>query len=353
MKILALTRYDRQGGSSRLRTIQYIPFWQASGIDVDLVPLLDKNYIFALYEKRPINKLQIIKAYLKRLKRLLQYKKYNLLWIEKELFPWLPATAEKLLRLLKIPYVVDYDDAVFHYYDLHPKTFIRGLLGKKIDQVMQNASLVIAGNEYLAKRAELAGARDVAIIPTVIDIDRYPSVLAEDESDLSIGWIGSASTFNHLKLLANIIGPVLQQYNAKLLIVGAKGEGFSGLPVEWIDWHEDTEVQCIQRMSIGIMPLHDGPFEQGKCGYKLIQYMACSKPVVASPIGINKQIVSSGVNGYLANSNEQWQEALGRLLSDASLRRDMGKQGRSLVEQKYCLQVTAPLLIKKIHRLIG
>ena len=349
MKILALTRYDRQGGSSRLRTIQYIPIWQASGIEVDFQPLLNKDYIIALYEKRPIKKLYIINAYLKRIKKLLQAKKYNLLWIEKELFPWWPAIAEKILFRLKIPYVVDYDDAVFHYYDMHRKSFIRLMLGKKIDQVMRNA-VVVAGNEYLANRARIAGAQEVVIIPTVIDLERYSQVAPEHEESLSIGWIGNASTFKHLQLVADVLGPVLRHYNAKLLLVGAKREGFSDLPVEWIDWNEDTEVQSIQRMSIGIMPLCDLPFEQGKCGYKLIQYMACAKPVVASPVGVNSQIVEDGVNGFLANTQEQWHDALSRLLADASLRRTMGRQGRLLVEQKYCLQVTAPLLVNLLRK---
>ncbi|HVV68960.1 MAG TPA: glycosyltransferase family 4 protein [Gammaproteobacteria bacterium] len=346
MRVLALTRYDRQAGSSRLRTLQYLPFWQASGIEVDFSCLLDKHYLAALYGKRQINKFHIIKAYLRRIKQLLQAKKYKFLWIEKELFPWMPALAEKILHRLNIPYVVDYDDAVFHYYDLHRQPLIRSMLGKKIDQVMHHARLVVAGNEYLANRAKTAGAKEIAIIPTVIDITRYAlPVATEDSTDLIIGWIGAPTTFRLLQTLAPVLAKVLPKYNAKLLVVGAKGEGFADLPVEWLDWSEDSEVEAIQRMSIGIMPLRDVPFDHGKCGYKLIQYMACSKPVVASPVGVNSQIVQEGKNGFLAQTEEQWQEALERLLRDAGLRDAMGRQGRLLVEQKYCLQVTAPVMI--------
>lgn len=347
MKILALTRYDRLGSSSRLRTLQYLPFLRAAGVEVDVTFLLDNDYLRSFNGKKTINKWPIICAYLKRVQQLLRSKKYHLLWIEKELFPWLPATAEKMLHRLKIPYAVDYDDAVFHSYDQHPNHLVRLMLGKKIDHVMRKAALVVAGNEYLANRAKLAGADNVVIIPTVIDIERYRlQAPNENESEyLTIGWIGSSSTYPLLQDLAPVLTTILKKYNARLLIVGAKGEGFSGLPVEWLEWSEDTEVHLIQRMSIGIMPLRNTPFCLGKCGYKLIQYMACARPVIASPVGVNSQIVNNGVNGFLAENAQQWHEAFEQLLSDAQLRQKMGRQGRLLVEQKYCTQITAPVLI--------
>jgi len=96
------------------------------------------------------------------------------------------------------------------------------------------------------------------------------------------------------------------------------------------------------------MPLPDNPWERGKCGFKLIQYMACGKPVVASPVGVNREIVVDGVNGFLASTPKEWVEALLRLKADPELRRAMGEKGRRMVEEKYCLQVTAP----RLHRIL-
>ena len=114
------------------------------------------------------------------------------------------------------------------------------------------------------------------------------------------------------------------------------------------DWDEATETGEIGKFDVGIMPLPDNPWERGKCGFKLIQYMACGKPVVASPVGVNREIVVDGVNGFLASSHDEWVRALERLKSDPELRRTMGANGRRMVEEKYCLQVTAP----RLHRLL-
>jgi glycosyltransferase involved in cell wall biosynthesis len=111
-----------------------------------------------------------------------------------------------------------------------------------------------------------------------------------------------------------------------------------------IPWTEQTEVASIASFDIGIMPLLDAPFERGKCGYKLIQYMACGLPVVASPVGVNCQIVEHGVNGFLADTPEQWEQVLMTLLADAGLRQRMGAAGRRKVEQHYSIQVTGPKL---------
>jgi len=117
-----------------------------------------------------------------------------------------------------------------------------------------------------------------------------------------------------------------------------------GLPVEARSWSEASEVAEIQQFDIGIMPLPDEPFERGKCGYKLIQYMACGKPVVASPVGANTSIVRDGIEGFLASTDAEWMQLLGILCDDNALRQRMGAAGRVRVEAEYSLQVAAPHL---------
>jgi glycosyltransferase involved in cell wall biosynthesis len=130
--------------------------------------------------------------------------------------------------------------------------------------------------------------------------------------------------------------------NARISAVGA---GRAAKPHQFLDilpWSEETEAASIQAMDIGIMPLTDTPWARGKCGYKLIQYMACGLPVIASPVGVNTEIVEHGVNGFLATTDADWREALVMLLRDPDLRNRMGAAGRRKVEEQYSLQVWGP-----------
>jgi len=135
---------------------------------------------------------------------------------------------------------------------------------------------------------------------------------------------------------------MIAKHAVRVVAIGPKPAHFQQLPIEVRPWSEGTEAAEIQQFDIGIMPLSDSLWERGKCGYKLIQYMACGKPVVASPVGVNTEIVRDGKNGFLASDSRSWLEALMRLTSDADLRRRMGHDGRVAVEERYCLDVAAP-----------
>lgn len=342
MRVLALSRYGRLGASSRMRIYQYESILQAVGIEVEVSPLLSDDYIKRLYAKQAMNWFEVFRDYLMQAVKLLHAKKFDLLWIEKELFPNLPAWFEQALCALGIRYVVDYDDAIFHNYDLNPHLTKR-FLTDKIDKVMRNSALVVCGNAYLAERARLAGARHIEIIPTVIDLDRYRVVSPILRDRLVIGWIGSLSTAKYLDIVAPALKMLASEFSLQLRVIGAQF-ACPGLDVDCRPWTEDSEVSEIQDFDIGIMPLTDSPWERGKCGYKLIQYMACGKPVVASPVGVNQEIVGDDINGYLASTVDDWVHAFRELFLNAQKRADMGAQGRRFVEERYCLQVTAPRL---------
>lgn len=354
MKILLLTRYDRLGASSRLRSIQYLPYFQSLGWQADPVPFFSQAYLHNLYAGQSTWQ-QVLIAYLRRFKVLLRAGRYDLVWIEKEVLPFFPAVVEHLLKALHIPFLVDYDDALFHRYDLHRLWPVRAVLGRKIDAVMRHASLVVAGNEYLAERARNAGARRVEIVPTVIDLDRYPAPAPQGETTdrpLVVGWIGTPKTSRYLQPLKPVFASLQSRFNVRFVAVGASRESLGDLPVEPWPWTEATEVESLNQFDIGIMPLDDSPWERGKCGYKLIQYMACGLPVVASPVGVNEQIVVHGSNGFLADTSAEWAEALETLCTAANLRQKLGRAGRDKVEQAYCLQVTGPRLGRILKEVI-
>lgn len=346
MRVLALPRYAPLGASSRLRTYQYLPMLQAAGVEVDVRPLLDDQYVRNLYEGRN-SAGGVASAYIRRILGLIRGRGYDAIWVEKELLPWLPAFVELGIVPKRIPLVADYDDALFHRYDRHRSAFVRGLLARKIDDVMRRADLVLAGNDYLAGRAREAGAGWVECLPTVVDLARYPvqpPKPATNVSPLMVGWIGSPSTAKYLRAVSEPMRQLAERGLIRCVAIGANPAQLVDTPFSAIPWQEETEVSQLQQLDVGIMPLPDAPWERGKCGYKLIQYMACGLPVVASPVGVNEEIVEVGMNGFLADGEEGWLSALTALAADPQLRVGMGRAGRARVELHYSLEVQASRL---------
>lgn len=344
MNVLLLSRYGSLGASSRIRSYQYLPYLREQGIKVTLAPLLPDDYLRDLYAGKRPRLIPILAAYFRRMGALIQGRKFDLLWIEYELFPWLPGWLELLVLSLGAPYLVDYDDAIFHRYDRHPNPLVRRMLGQKIDAVMRHASTVVVGNEYLREHAIKVGAQRVEILPTSIDLARYPSPTSARNEIFTIGWIGSPATMRYLHLVHEALAEICVREHAKVVLVGASEPGWQDVPHAIHPWSEDTEVVEVGGFDVGIMPLADSPWERGKCGYKLIQYMACGKPVIASPVGINTRIVDPGINGYLAETKHDWVRALTALMADADLKQQMGAAGRAKVERDYTVQMNAPRL---------
>ncbi|TNE94718.1 MAG: glycosyltransferase family 1 protein [Rhodobacteraceae bacterium] len=343
MKALALSRYGRLGASSRLRTLQFVPCLQEAGIQLDVAPFFENQYLEDLYARLPTRS-HVFRAFARRLQRLLASRAYDLILIEKEVLPWVPWIIERVLLPKGVPIVVDYDDAVFHRYDQHRSSIVRGLLGHKLDRLMAHSSLVMAGNEYLASRAREAGAARIAFVPTVVDLAAYGvRATSPEDNGLNVGWIGTPSTWtSYMKPMVPVLQESIAPKGARLRVVGA-GKAASELPfLDEVAWSEEDEVTEIQKMDIGLMPLTDTPWARGKCGYKLIQYMACGLPVVASPVGVNSSIVEHGVNGFLASTEREWRTAISTLLANKELRERMGAAGREKIEKNYSLQIWAP-----------
>ncbi len=357
LRVLSLTRYGALGASSRLRSLQYFPSLQASGIQVQWQPLFGDDALGARYKHGYYGVGAALAAFAARMKAMLKRYEFDVVWIEKEALPYFPLWLESAL-LSGVPYVLDYDDAVFHNYDLHRSALVRRLYGKRLDGLMANATLVVCGNAYLAQRATAAGAARVEQLPTVIDLSRYtlqsrPQAVGNVQDPVPrIVWIGSPSTAKYLALLAEPLQVLAQTMPFVLRVVGAQF-ALPGVQVECVPWSEATEVADIAACDVGVMPLQDSAWERGKCGYKLIQYMACGLPVVASDVGVNDEIVQAGVNGCLARNNDEWLNALKALLSDAAVRHQFGLLGRQRVEDVYCIQKTGPVLAQWLAEAAG
>lgn len=352
MKLCILCKYHRNGASSRLRTLQYVPYLKRAGFQVETYPLFTASYLEDLYSINRRRLRHFIQAYLQRMVRLVSMRNFSLIWVEKELFPYLPSAFEQIIRLANVPYVLDYDDAVFHSYDKSSNVVIRFLLRSKLHGLIKFSSLVIAGNPYLASYALDSGASNVIIVPTVVDTSKYlyrGSAVCSPVHSLRIGWIGTPQTVKYLETLLPVFES-LSGYSITLVIVGARLSRSLSIDIECNDWSESTEALLISSFDIGIMPLLDMPWEQGKCGYKLIQYMACGKPVIASPVGINKLIVTPNV-GLLASSVEEWIHCIVHLYSNPGLRGAMGVNARSAAEACYSLSSWSNLVSTELFKL--
>jgi glycosyltransferase involved in cell wall biosynthesis len=327
--------------------MQFVPLLREHGIDVEVSPLLDDWYMEHLLSERPAPSWRLVTAYLHRARQLRRRTRPDLIWIEKEALPWLPWPLEQALLGHDVPVLLDLDDSQFHRYDEHRSRLLRGLFGAKIDRGMAAAGLVTCGSPYIAERANHAGAPRVVDLPTAIDLARYPAqpVPRGQAGDFFVlGWIGTPGNTAYLAALDEPLRRFAVETRLRILVIGGKPGILPGLPIEHRTWSESAEIAWLQEIDAGIMPLPDRPWERGKCGLKLLQYMASWKPAIASPVGVNTALVEPGVTGFLAGNAESWLTAFRQLRADPALSRSMGIAGRRRVEADYALAKIAPRL---------
>lgn len=336
MKILFLPRYSRQGASSRYRLWQYLPLFEREGHTIDVRPLLDSSYLNHLYQHGKRSARSLAFGYARRLFSALDMGRFDAVICEQEVLPFLPVPAEKLFRRKHVKFFLDFDDAAHIKYANHPS------LQSKISSLMSGADGVVVGNAHLRSYASQFTSR-VSVIPTVLDISRYPlhpNSAHRPNGEVRIGWIGTPSTSAFLQGLTHVFQALQERFrNLHFRFVGAAPGMFAhGLNVENVAWSEKTEVEALAGCDIGIMPLPDTDFTRGKCGLKLIQYMACWLPTVASPVGANCEIIEDEKTGFLAASDQDWMNKLSALIANSELRRECGTAGRRRVEQRYTLE---------------
>lgn len=334
MRVLFLTKYGAAGPSSRYRVFQYLPMLEAAGVRCDVSPLLGKRWLAAGWEGR--RRFPPVASLLRRLGGLLTARRYDLIVVQKDLAPWMPPLFEMLLERSGVPIVYDIDDAVWLRYDGAPFSFLRG----KIPRLVAASDAVLAGNAYLREYARERGGEAI-LFPTVVDVDRYrPAGPAGDRP--IVGWIGSPATVCFLEMIAGALRAAASAGPFRLLVIGAPGFSLPGLDVEAVPWSEDAEARELARCSAGIMPLPDTPWAQGKCGLKLLQYLAAGLPVVSSPTGGATDILTDGVDGIIARDGGGWRSGLQRILGDPAVAAGLGRAGRQTVERRFSLAVWAP-----------
>jgi glycosyltransferase involved in cell wall biosynthesis len=326
---------------------QFKPAFEAAGATVIRSSFFDEEYLQEFFSSGRRPAAGVIKAYWRRINAVAAMRA-DLIWVEKEVFPYFPSRIENVLGLLGRRYAVDIDDAIFHNYDLSANKLIRGVLSSKLDRLFAGSSLVSAGNRYLADYAARHGATQVEIIPTVVDAHRYSAVPPQKYESLRIGWIGTPANTRYLRPVVAAIKVLRKEFSITLVTVGAEPIAELGELQENHAWTLQGEAAILSTIDIGVMPLDHSPWEEGKCGYKLIQYMAAGRPVIASPTGANCDIVSPAI-GAIAETDQDWADLIRRFYQNPDARRIMGGAARSLVEQRYSTQAVGPKLVRLIH----
>lgn len=351
LNILILPRYGPKAASSRHRFYQFLETFKSNEFDCTMSPFFGEEYLDQRFEGKSGLLPGVIQSYKRRIIALMDKPQYDIIFVHFEFFPGIPAPIELGLLPKGIPYIYDFDDAWFHHYDDHTNPLVRILLRNKISRIIKGASSVIAGSKYLSDFSKKYN-ENVNLIPTSIDLKRYPDVppIEKNNSPFTVGWIGSPSTTVYLKEVESPLAEFCSKHNAKVVLIGASQIPLKIPNLYRVRWQEEIEIEEMSKFDVGIMPMPDTPFTRGKCAFKLIQYMGCWKPVIASPFGENLRVVEENVNGIFAQSPMDWIFALERLLEDKSLRIKMGTKGRRKVENNYSLQINAPRLIRIIER---
>lgn len=266
-----------------------------------------------------------------RIPLLLQQYNYDIIWQNRLVLPHQSFYEKKFVR----PIVFDFDDAIW----LHDGE-------KKVADAISQSAITFAGNEYLADFAcKYCG--DVFIIPSVIDTEKlFP--LQKKDTKFTIGWIGTVTNLRFLELVKPAILDFLSQYeDSRFMVVSSEKTAMFDFDNERIifkKWSAENENILINEFSIGIMPLTDTDFTRGKCSYKMLQYMACGKPVIVSPVGMNSKLLASATIGLGANTTNEWLSAFTTLKNDRDFYTACAGNGRDLVEKNYSVDIYTPVI---------
>jgi glycosyltransferase involved in cell wall biosynthesis len=348
IEVLGLALYGPLAASNRYRLGHYVAGLQTHGINLQISSLLGDEYVRRRFANNSLPVSAMLYSGIERLQTIRQ-KRYDISLLHCELFPFMPGWLEcQLLRAR--PYIYDFDDAFYLKYRLGKLGKLSPVLGEKFDTVMRGAAAITAGNNTLKNYAHRYNST-TALLPTVVDTDRYLPKNQKRNTEFTIGWIGSPSTAPYLEQIKSALSQLAMEGQVKLVVIGGKAPLINRVNVVEIAWSEATEVELINTFDVGIMPLPDDDWARGKCAFKLIQYMACGIPVIGSRVGANIDVVTPEC-GFLPSSETEWLDALRAIRDDVSMSIRMGQDGRARIEQCYSLKGNLPILANMIKQVV-
>ena len=332
--VLFLTS-GRQAPSSRFRVLQYVDLLRADGWTATVAPCLPDK--FASHHEWPggivADGLLTAAKVASRLWSALRAATHEIVYIERELIPYVCPEPEQFVRLLNRSIIFDFDDAVYLNYPAEDNP---------IPSLLKMSEAVIAGNEILGTWA-ISHTDRVWVLPTAIDTDRY-AMREPGTAGNRLVWTGSSSNLKYLESIAPALADTSKQHpDARLRVVCDRPPSKDlGMPVEYVRWSEEIEVEAVRTADIGLMPLANDEWCLGKCGYKLLQYMSCGLASVASPWGIVSDMLDAGRCGLPAQDLEEWTSNLDILINEAKFRAEIGASARDHAERIYSRRVMYP-----------
>jgi len=349
-KILFLVPYPPdEAPSQRFRFEQYLHLLGQHGYAFRLQSFTAASDWRILYAQgRNLTKLFILlRGFLKRLRLLFFLPAYDIVFIHREVAPVGPPVFEWIIaKVFRRKIIYDFDDAIW-LTDKTRESFLERLLRwrSKVQLICRWSYRISCGNAYLAAYARPFNNR-VVVNPTTIDTENLHNprryTVDRDSSRITIGWTGSHSTLKYLDAIVPVIRHLQEHFQrVDFMVIADRNPGLQLDRVTFIPWSKENEARDLLKMDIGIMPLPDDAWTRGKCGFKALQYLAMEIPCVASPVGVNTEIIDHGVNGFLADAAEDWVTCLEKLVCDAHLRIALGREGRKKVEALYSVSSNA------------
>lgn len=340
--LLVLSHYHGRSPGQRYRIEQYISFLAEAGFECQSSVLITpRQDVFFYRPGHHVAKLgALLSHYWQRRSELREIKTYDLVFIFREALLTRHTFFERGVARAGVPILFDLDDAIW-LPNVSQANRRFGFLKdpEKTHRILPLASLVFAGNSYLADHVR-AYNPNVWIVPTTIDTDLHKPGRSENnaaDAPIVIGWSGSHTTLPHFRLVEPALAHIKQQYGSRVrfVVMGDAGYQNEELGIQGLAWSEKAEVPTLNSFDIGIMPLPDDEWSKGKCGLKALAYMAMETATVASPVGVNTEIIQHGQNGLLASSQADWVHQLSRLIEDAELRKRLGRAARQTVIERY------------------